>query len=234
MSLFKPMNLTCPVCGQENTNQIAGSINADRRPDFRDAIMAGTFQDTTCKRCQHSFRTEPQLNYLDVGRGQWIAAMPGRLMADYLEEEDRAQHSFDNSYGANSTPQAQDIGAGLTPRLTFGWPALREKLLIRDLGLNDVVIEMVKLDLLRRLPDAPLTPGTELRLMAVQNGRMVFNWVDTLSEDARERIELDRALYDAIDRNPDGWAPVRAALSNGMFIDMQKLYMGDGRHAAAG
>ena len=36
------------------------------------------------------------------------------------------------------------MGEGFQPRLVFGWPALREKLLCASLSLNDVDLELLK------------------------------------------------------------------------------------------
>lgn len=229
MSLFKPMNLTCPVCGTLASVEVAGSINADRRPDFRDAILANDFQDTVCANCGTGFRNEPDLNYLDMGRGQWIAAMPARGMIDHLEHETEVLDTFATSFGARSTPEARAIGDTLAVRLTFGWPGLREKLLLRDLGLDDVTLECMKTDLIRRLDSVPLSPGVELRLVAMEDDNMSLIWVNALTEDVLEQVQMTRALYDMIAADPDAWAPIRAELTAGPFVDMQRLYMGQGR-----
>ncbi len=231
MSLFRPRNLVCPKCKAAITMEAVGSINADRRPDYRDAILANEFQDTTCQSCGETFRLQPDFNYLDAGRAQWIASLPAARMPDYLTAEDDVTALFATSYGKRAPKAAQDVGRNLDVRVTFGWPAIREKLLIRQHELDDVVIEMTKLDVLRRVPSAPLKPGTELRLTAVNDDTLVMVWVDTASEGVSEELLVPRALYDAIAKDEDGWAPTRAKLTNGPFVDMQKLYMGPGRAA---
>ncbi len=232
MSLFTEAAVTCPNCEETVVCQVVGSVNADRRPDLRDAILDDTFQVMTCNACGKSFRLQPEFNLLDVGNGQWIAAMPADRMPDYLAAEDTAAAAFDQSYGAGATPAGREIGAGLCARVTFGWPGLREKLVIRDAGLDDVVVELLKLDLLRRMPSAPLAPGTELRLVAVNDDGLDLVWLDTLSEAPQKPMVAARELYDAIAENPDAWTPLRDALTDGGFVDMQKLYLGQGRSAA--
>jgi len=151
MSLFSTRSITCEKCGNVYTMDEVGSINADRRPDLRQAILDDNFQDAVCPECGHSFRLEPLFTYLDVGRGQWLACYPARQMETYHNEEVAAQEMFDKSYGVDAPKAAQAIGGMLTPRITFGWPAAREKLLLHELGLDDVIVEMTKLDLMRRL-----------------------------------------------------------------------------------
>ena len=70
--------------------------------------------------------------------------------------------------------------------------------------------------------------------MATDDDTLSFAWIDTVTEEVAEQFGASRALYDAIAANPDGWAPIRAQLTDGPFVDMQKLYMGEGRAAAAG
>lgn len=231
MSLFQPVNLTCPSCGKLITMDAVGSVNADRRPDLRDDILNNSFQDTRCASCGKTFRLQPNFNYLDAGRGQWIAGMPANRMPQYLTIEDEVSELFAQSYGNKAPPAAQSVGNDLAVRLTFGWPAIREKLLARQNDLDDVVIEMLKLDLLRRLPSVPLAPGIELRLVGVAETMLNFNWVNTATEEEEGEVLVPRELYDKIAEAPDAWAPVRAELSNGPFVDMQKLYMGQGRAA---
>lgn len=232
MSLFRPVNLVCPNCKELIVMEAVGSINADRRPDYRDAILADDFQDVTCGSCDHSFRLQPQFNYLDVGRGQWIASLPAARLPEYLAAEDEATDLFDKSYGAQASDAARAIGDELDMRVTFGWPGVREKILIREHELDDVILEMAKLDILRSVTSAPLAPGTELRLVAVLEDDLAFVWLDTASEDAVSNLVVSRDVYDDIAANADDWAATRERLEDGPFVDMQKLYMGEGRMAS--
>lgn len=231
MSLFTSMNVQCPNCNETQNINAVGSVNADRRPDYRDAILDESFQIITCSNCETKFRTEPLFNYLEVAKGHWIAAMPARQMPDFLEIEDEVNATFSTSYGDQAQASARDIGKDLNPRLTFGWPAVREKILIASLDLDDVTVELLKLDLLRRLPDAPLAPGIELRVVTGDTEYLGFAWVNSGSEEVVQSFTANRELLDEITGNPEGWASIRSQLTNGPFVDMQKLYMGEGRVA---
>lgn len=234
MSLFHPVNLVCPKCKAALTMQAVGSVNADRRPDLRDDILQDRFQDTTCMACGNRFRLQPEFNYLDARRGQWIAGMPAPRMPAYLEVEDEVRAVFDASYGSGAPRAAREIGEGLVVRLTFGWPALREKIVLREAGLDDVAVEILKLDMLRGMAEAPLRPGVELRLVRDLGADLGFAWLQSASEgSAGDLFVVARYAYDAVADNPDRYAELRAALTDGPFVDMQKLYMGRGRGAPA-
>jgi hypothetical protein len=232
MSLFHPVNLVCPACKEAITMQAVGSVNADRRPDFRDDILQDRFQDVTCSACGESFRLQPQFNYLDAGRGQWIAALPAGRLRTHLEVEDEVAALFADSYGSHAPKAAQAVGEGLQVRITFGWPAVREKLLIREHALDDTILEMMKMHILRSVPSAPIAEGVELRCVRVGEDAMIFVWLETASEAPIQEISAPRGVYDAIAANPEGWENLRKKLENGAFVDIQKLYMGEGRPAA--
>jgi hypothetical protein len=209
-----------------------GSVNADRRPDFRDDILQSNFQDETCPHCHTSFRLAPEFNYLDVGRGQWIASMPANRLRDWIEVEDSTKESFAISYGAKAPQAARDIGVDLTVRLTFGWPAVREKILANDRGIDDAVLEMLKLETIRRIPSAPLAEGIELRLVDATDEALSFVWINAATEEVLETLQVRRTLLDAILENEEGWKPIRDQLTDGPFVDIQKLFMGQGRNPA--
>jgi len=227
MSLFTPVSITCKRCGHLYTMPVVGSVNADRRPDLRAAILDHTFQDSQCPRCEHSFRMEPAFTYVDAARGQWIASMPAREVQDHRAADRRASALFARAYGHEAPPAAQGLGDTLVPRLTFGWPGIREKVFIRDCGLDDVVVEMVKFDLLRRVENAPLRRGIELRLVSMDNGRLQFDWLDAASEAVLGSVSIGRELYDVIAADAAGWAEVRTSLTDSLFVDMQKSFLAE-------
>lgn len=224
MSLFQSISVNCPNCGKSVTMEAVGSVNADRRPDLREDILADRFQDTTCSACGETFRLQPDFNYLDFGRGQWVAAKPADEMPDFPEVEQQVEELWQQSYGSEALPSAQELGAELTPRLTFGWPALREKILAREHGLDDVILEMTKLDLLRRVPEAPLTATTDLRLDEVTQDTLGFVWLDRGTETLQQKLSVNRRSYDAIAANPEAWSAVRNRMGTGPFIDMQRAF----------
>lgn len=225
MSLFNVANITCAKCGHVYTMDVVGSVNADRRPDLREDILADRFQDSECPECKNRFRMEPLFSYADVGRNQWIACMPARDMARYRAGEASAKALFERSYGPGAPKAAREVGETLMPRVTFGWPAVREKLLIRELDLDDVVVEEVKLDLMRRIPRAPMQAGIEIRLIGMDDDRMRFQWLGSEDESIKAEVSIGKELYDVIAGNPDEWKEVRELLTDGYFIDMQKMYM---------
>ncbi|MEP2718919.1 CpXC domain-containing protein [Pseudophaeobacter sp.] len=229
MSLFHPANLVCPNCQARIEMMAVGSVNADRRPDLRDEILENRFQDVNCPKCSETFRLQPSFNYLDVERGQWIAAMPANRLRDHLTIEDEASELFAVSYGDKAPEGARAIGTDLRPRVTFGWPAVREKLLLREHDLDDTSVEMLKLDILRNLSSVPLSEGIEFRVVSVTEETLELLWLETATEKPISVVTVPRSAVDSILERPEAWQKMRDRLEEGWFVDMQKTYMGAGR-----
>jgi hypothetical protein len=225
MSLFKNVTMPCPACGQEIEFEAVHSVNADRRPDFRDEILNGTFQSISCDKCQFVFRLDPEMTYLDVGHGQWIAVHPFGSMGEWETLEAQAQAAFDRSYGPTAPSAARELGAGLKPRLTFGWGALREKIFIQAQGLEDIDLELTKIAVLNGSDAAPLTAKTELRLADVQGDTFVMAWVVAETGEVAEKLAVPRGLYDDISADQAGWKALRGELQGRFFVDMQRLML---------
>jgi len=224
--------VTCPSCEEQITVTLAESVNADRRPDLRQDIIEGTFQVVACGECNAEILMDPVLNYLDMERGQWFSVQPAQRLGDWVAVEDEAGETFDLAYGGKASEQAREIGAALSPRLVFGWPALREKLLIDDAELEDSILELTKLAMIHGLPGAPLQAGVEMRLVDMQeDGGLVFQWADMFSGEVLETLVAPRALYDSIIDAPEAWAEMKTAVADGLFVDIQKLFVGEGRAA---
>jgi hypothetical protein len=223
MSMFRTMTVTCPQCGTAIDFKVVISVNADRRPDLRAAILNGSFQRQPCPKCGKPFRLDPEMTYIDAHRGQWIAAYPVAKLGQWKELEDQARASFDQAYGERAPAAARQMGAGMKPRITFGWSALREKLVAADHQLDDVTLELVKLALVRTSKSTPLSNDTELRFLDVDEDKLVMAWIHPQTEQIVEALKVPRKLYDDIAADEPGWRALREELSAGPFVDMNRL-----------
>ncbi len=225
MSVYYTAHVDCPSCGTNNPADIFNSVNADRRPDLRQQILDGSFQVVTCSSCGTAFRFDPEFNYLDQARGQWIAVHPLGRLGRWQEvlADDRA--AFDKSYGPTASAGAREIGATLTARVTFGWPAFREKLVAAASGVDDRELELLKIALLRTQDHSPLSQTVELRLVNVADGNLVLQWVDAPTDRIVETLLVPMPAYETIAADGDGWAPLRVEIAANPFVDMQRLML---------
>jgi hypothetical protein len=223
MSMFRKMTVACPQCGTSVNFMVVISVNADRRADLRAAILNGSFQRQPCPKCGKAFRLDPEMTYINVSRGQWIAAYPVAKLGQWKELEEQARESFAQAYGPQAPVAARQMGAGMKPRITFGWGGLREKLVAADHQLDDVTLELVKLAIVRTSKTSPLSNDTELRLIDVEGDKLVMAWIRAQTEQVVEALKVPRKLYDDIIADEPGWHALREELSAGLFVDMNRL-----------
>jgi hypothetical protein len=232
MSMFITQIVHCPACEHAFEIEVVESVNADRRPDLREEILAGTFQVQTCPDCGAEFRVDPMFNYLDMVQGLWVAAMPLSELANWVEREDQATSTFESAYGSKAPGPARDIGSTLSPRLVFGWAALREKVFLASAGLNDVTAELSKLAIIRGLGGAPIQPGIECRIEDKTETSLHLSWIRAQSDETIDALSAPLSLPESVESAEGAWAPIRTQLTDGPFVDIQKLWIGDGRDAA--
>ena len=225
--MFNRAKVPCPVCGTPREFDLVASVNADRRPDLRAAIMDGSFQREKCDSCGSTFRTPPLMTYLDMGRHQWILAQPGTDLQQWKALQEKARSIFAVAYGPDAPVEAQEMGRDMKARVVFGWDALSEKLLCSEHGLDDVNLELLKMAVLRDVPNPPLNDTNELRLIRVEAAELVLAWIDAQTEQIANTLRVPRELYDEIAADHDVWRPLREELSTDPFVDFNRLILAD-------
>lgn len=233
MSIFAPVTAQCPQCGTEQTVDLVASVNADRRPDLRQQILDHTFQGCVCKSCGATFRLPPRFTYQHFKQHLWIVAHPRDDLDNWAELDALTAEIFTGNFGPSAPPMAQRIGGQISPRVVFGWPALREKLVAREAGLDDVELELLKMAVIRNVTDSPLADETELRLDRVEGDEFVLAWVEGMAEAPQTALRVPRAVYDEIVADTAGWAALRAEFAGHTFVDLNRLLRPEAPAAAA-
>lgn len=226
MSIFHTTQLPCPACGTKVDFEAVHSVNADRRPDLRDAIQSGEFQRQTCPSCSTLFRLDPQFTYIDQGKKSWIAAFPLDDLASWREREAEVLATYDLAFGAQAPAPARAIGKQLRPRLVFGWPALREKIAVGLSKLDDQQLELMKIGLLRSGTGGPLGDTTELRFLGIpvdHKNELDLAWLSSRTAEFVQGLRVPRQLYDDVAADAESWKDLREELAQGPFVDMKRL-----------
>jgi predicted RNA-binding Zn-ribbon protein involved in translation (DUF1610 family) len=225
MSIFQRVHAECPGCGEQAEFEAFVSINADRRPDLRAAILDGSFQRYPCPHCGITFRVEPAFTYIDYGRGQYIGAWPVDRREAWAEWAAQTQGAFDRAFGALATGAARELGDTLRLRVTFGWPAFVEKLVAQEAGIDDTTLEVAKVAIVSRLEQAPLPGREELRLVQATSDELTLGWVRAEDHRLGKCLSLPRALLDDIEREPAAWQGLREQVGEGALVDFQRAML---------
>lgn len=223
MSIFQTVKTRCPICDAEVSFELVHSVNADRRPDLRVAILDRSFQREACPACAHYFRMAPEFSYLDVGRKQFIAVYPGDKLSQWVDYEGRAQAAFAKAYGPGSG--AEKLGAQMQTRCVFGWGALNEKLLAAESGIDDRTLELAKIAVMRSLDTMVLSADREFRCVGTTASEFVVGWLRISTQELDGELAIARSLLADVEADAEAWADLRREVVGPMFVDYQRAMM---------
>jgi hypothetical protein len=223
MSLFGKLTLDCPACNTPVDYALVQSVNADRRPALRSAILDGSFQRQVCPSCQYAFRVEPEFIYMDLARAQYIGVWPASKRGQWRACAAQTRAVFDNTMGKNAPREARALGDKLEVRAVFGWPALVEKILARQAGIDDRSLEVAKLAVMRSQEELPLPGSSELRLVGERDGDPLLAWVGGRNaENEPSVLRVPRKLIADIEADPATWQAARDMAVEGDMVDFQR------------
>jgi CpXC protein len=229
MSLFDRLQARCPICGTDQQIALVGSVNAGRRADLRQQIIDRRFQEHVCSACGAAFRLPPGFTYADYGRNMWILAHPYDQLADWPAREAEALAAFAALYGPDAPAEAREIGAQIRPRVVFGWPAMREKVVAQDAGLDDVELELTKMAVLRNVPGSPIADEVELRFDRIEDAALILHWIMAPTESVVKTLRVPRSVYDDVAADAEAWAPLRAEFAGRCFVDVNRLLVAEAK-----
>jgi len=150
MSISLNKVLPCRTCGADIEATTFESINPTRHPFLQDQLLARTLLHRTCSSCGAPHQHYDRLIWTDL---------PGRLCVCILQEDDRprwpqleneALAALSVPLRAEGPPAVRLWGDQVRIRLVFGTEELREKVICRLAGLDDRVVEYLKVTLMDR------------------------------------------------------------------------------------
>ena len=151
MKITGTARVTCPACGREHDAKLVQNINTQIDPDAKQKLLAGDFNVLACE-CGRHTQLVSELLYYD----------PVSELTIYVSPQ-----------GGKGEQAFEAVGAQGTQRLVPSLNALVEKVKIADAGLEDWVIEMVKVLLLASLPE----PDLDTVLLFDHVDGNVIHWV---------------------------------------------------------
>jgi hypothetical protein len=142
VSTFDPTIVRCPSCGDERERQVARSVNAERSPHLRAAILECTFQRVDCEACGECFELAAPFLYVHFARRQWLLCAPPA--ADTHDAWAMLEQEFAQAARHAASVGVPELFEGVRPRLVCGLLGLREQLLCDDAGIDTKVLEGFK------------------------------------------------------------------------------------------
>jgi hypothetical protein len=198
MSTFVHAKVACATCAHVHDADVAESLHISTRPDVRADILAGRFHRFRCPACEAWTTIEKLLAYTDFARHHWFTVVPTVELPFLAQWRELAESSFRATMIERSPALVRDeMAPRMLRRLVFGLASLREKLIAFDAGLDDRVLEVLKLELLR---ERGLFPDVRLacHLTELSPDTLVFELARPGAPPVIDQVSIARADYDAL------------------------------------
>jgi hypothetical protein len=234
MSITRTERIPC-ACGAPLEVTVADSLNAGRHPHLKQAILDRTLHLFTCGACGRSLLVEKDLCYFDFDRRQFFCTYPHheRARATELAAEVKRAHT---TWMLERAPGfVTEYGKGFLVRVCFGYEELREKIVIDDAGLSDLVVEALKMDVLSADPWFEQSQVITLRLDTVLPDGSLYmrpEWIEPPSTIAPRSVTIARSLYVELDRRFDDILAARPWLAKDAHVSLLRLVDWPARAAA--
>jgi hypothetical protein len=146
MAVYHPHEVTCNQCGFKFTAQLAKGINIGRSPELKQKIIDGTFHKVSCPNCNTTATVEKEFSYTDFTTNTFIKVKPRTERHLWKDASLKLEHEIE------VVPEALLNNGEKKLRVVFGMAELREKVLAQEVGLDDRMIELLKVFVIHEHP----------------------------------------------------------------------------------
>lgn len=227
MSIFKVKTLQCPRCGAQEVRNVLTSLDLRYEPDRREEILSARFQRFSCGTCSHEYRYEGPFSYSNLPEREFLLVYPPSWEESWRALEAETLASFERSRREAEPSFASAEHGAYFVRLVFGMEALREKLLCRRAGIDDVYLEALKVDVLRGMAEElPPDPRRRPRLLEVDSARM---WLNCGTN--RRPLGLPRGTLAEIAESQ--WRKVLRKIAGEAYVDIGRMVVLGSRPVSA-
>lgn len=136
MSRKTNVTVRCPKCNKEFEAVCWDSLNTDLNPEAKEKLLNATFFDQKCEHCGAVAGMLYPMLYHDMSK---------KVMIWFFTDENSTAEAYDTIEFAEKELDAFEEGKKYKYRIVFTPNDLSEKVIIFDNGLDDRVIEVLKL-----------------------------------------------------------------------------------------
>jgi hypothetical protein len=227
MSIWTNQEIACEACGARFRGRVVSGLNLTRNPDVRQAILDEKLHVFECPQCGARVLLDRTFLYTDLERRHFLGVFPRGRERGFRN----AERDVEELYRVNIVDEPSGILFGgedprFEVRAVFGYGRLREKLVAWDAGLDDRLVEVLKMHLLRERRE--LDGFLDLRLDAVAGPAGPLSLL-ALRDDGPERLRIDAPLeaYRALEAQRDTYANTYPDLFGLAFADLRRYLLGD-------
>jgi hypothetical protein len=212
-------------CGAVVDVRVADSLNANRMPDARHAVLDRTLFQQACE-CGRTVTALHPFLYADFERALWVQTLTEDQRPDHRNHEAEVVAAYREAFDPATGPRfIASLGALVTPRVAYGYEELREKVVAADAGLDDALVEAVKLELFATQPELLGSGVMLLTLDSADDLSLQFRAYHFAPGRAGEilgEVAVARALYAALAERKDAVRASYPALFDGVYVNVQR------------
>jgi hypothetical protein len=220
-------------CGAPVRVFVATSVNAERHPHMRDAILRRTFHVFECGGCHQPVGIDKEFLYIDLRRGEFYGVFPLAAAASPEPCARQIAAAFETALGDNAGvgAPARVLAEGMRVRVCFGLEELREKIVAREAGLSDLALELLKADVLGGNPELAQLAIQTLRLQAVGEDLRLGMLMEQAGDPPRLLLDraftVEREVYEAFAALPTAELLARfPGIASGPHVSLLRLALG--------
>lgn len=196
MGVFHPYDVICPNCDHHYSVNLANTVNVTRFPDLKRQVLARELHNGRCGTCGYVAPVEKPFLYVDMDNGLNVSVYPRKERHFHVKASAETELL---SAGIKSLKTLQPR----TQRVAFGLEELREKVVAADAGLDDRLVETLKLYVIKEHPFLIQKRRLRISLDAVSAQKLDFQC--TFDHEASAfRVSVPRAFYEAIPQEAAG------------------------------
>lgn len=218
MNEFDDATVRCG-CGHAYGARVARHLHVSRRPEVRQAIVEGSFHRFACPRCQRINVVEEVLPYTDFPRRHWFTLFPGAYLGRREAALALCRETFDKTMREHAPGLVRGWADEFVQRAVFGWAALRDKIVVLDAGLDDRLVEILKLRMFQS-GSLVFEPGVYLCCTRVDKASLVFEYGAADSQ-TTTAIEVPGSEYARLVMDFDRLQPFCRRYFGDLFVDFR-------------
>lgn len=206
---------------------IVKSLNASRHLGLREQVLQRQLHRFDCPSCQRRLIVDSDFFWFDFHRKQFIGVFPAGMRSHAEKCESILASTFAFTMKEQAPRMIQEYSRGFLVRTVFGVEELREKIVIHDAGLDDVLVEMVKIELLAAHPELLRRGVVCLRLDSLLDDGSLLMFPEakdgTLLGNPPLGIGIKREIYEALVPQRARLLEERSAIVSGSHVSMRRL-----------
>jgi hypothetical protein len=240
MSTIYSAAFRCADCGAVLDVRVADSLNANRLPEARRWVLDRTLFQQPCA-CGLAVTAIHPFLYADFDRGLWLQVLPEDERPGYHAHEAEVLTAYRAAFDPATGPRfIEALGTMVAPRVVYGYEELREKVVGADAGLEDAIVEALKLEILVGHPEL-LQRGIVLLTLDGADAESLrfraYGFPPGRPGEIRGEMTVVRAAYDELAERTALVRDSYPALFDGVYVNIQRYRFepeaGDMAHAAS-